>query len=179
MGGGLKEPFYISVWQADADQAMLDHMSTGMEIDYATRLVNDEADYKKKNKNDFARISSAATGGRGYNSGSSEGGPSAQSYNKSTGEPLSWKINGINITGFYGNVGKVDDDGQFLPKVTKEWFTKNPHKKCPQKFKDTVKAITGSSRWKKQQKKRERKIAAAAAARDGGDDAELCSSSPN
>ena len=63
--------------------------------------------------------------------------------------------------------------------MTKEWFTKHPNAKCPQKFKDTAKDITGSSKWKKQQKKRKRNIAAAAAARDGGDDGELCSSSPN
>ena len=154
-------------------------MSTGMVIDYTqwtTHLVNDEADYKKKNNNDSARISSAATGGRGYNGGSSGGGPGAPSYNKSTGEPLNWKINGINITVFYGNVGKMDEEGQYLLKVTKEWFTKNQTRKCPQKFKDTAKEITGSSTYKKNQRKRERKIAAASAARDGGDDAELCSS---
>ena len=157
-------------------------MSSGMEIDYAqwaTRLVNDEAAYKKTVNNDSARISSAATGGRGYNSGSSGGGPGAPSYKKSMGEPLNWKINGIKITVFYGNVGKMNEEGQFLPNATKEWFTKNKTKKCPQKFKDTAKDITGSSSYQKNQRKRERKIAAAAAARGDVDDAELCSLSPN
>ena len=124
--------------------------------------------------NDSARISSAATSGCGFNGGSSGGGPGAPSYNKSTGEPLDWKINSVNITLFYGNVGKMND----LPNVMKEWFTKNKTKKCPQKFKDTAKAITGSSSYRKNQRKRKRKIAAAAA-RDGGDDTELCSSLPN
>ena len=72
----------------------------------------------------------------------------------------------------------MNEDGQLLPKVTKEWYNKNKTTKCPQKFKDTAKAITGSSSYQRNQRKCERKIAAAAA-RNGGDDAELCSSSPN
>ena len=182
MGGAVKEPYYISVWQSAVDDAILEHMSKGTEIDYAhwtTHLINDEAIFKKNTRNDSARISSAATGGRDYKGGSSKSGLGALSYNKSTGEPLDWRINGVNITLYYGNVDKMNAEDRVLPKVTKDWFNSNSTKKCPQKFKDTAKAITSSSSYKKTQKKRQRKIAASAAARNGGDDAELCSSSPN
>ena len=182
MGGSLKEPYYISVWQDAVDAAILVHMSDDTEIDFAhwtTRLVNDEAKFKKNTKNDSARISSASTGGRDYKGGSSEGGPGAPTFNKSTGEPLDWRINGVNITLFYGNIDKLNAEGQALPKVTKDWFKPRTINKCPKKFKDTAKTITSSSSYKKNLKKRQRRIAAAAAARDGGDDAELCSLSPN
>ena len=106
---------------------MSEFMSLGTEDDFSqwtTRLVNDENDFKKANKkankNDSARISSAATGSRGYNGGSSGGGSGAQDFDKSTGEPLNWRINGINVTVFYRNIGKVNDDGKFLPKEMKE-----------------------------------------------------------
>ena len=62
MGGSLKEPYYISVWQGAVDAAILEHMSEGTEIDYAqwtTRLVN-EANFKINTKNYSARISSAS-----------------------------------------------------------------------------------------------------------------------
>ena len=57
MGGGLKEPYYISVWQGAVNDAILEHMSEGMDIDYAhwtTHLVNDEANFKKNTSNDSA-----------------------------------------------------------------------------------------------------------------------------
>ena len=123
--------------------------------------------------------SAASTGGRDYLDGSSGGGSGAQQYNRSTGEPLDWCINGINITFFYGNIDKLNSDGKSLPKVTKDWFKSNKTKKCPQKFKYTAKEVTSSAKYKKKFKQKERKIAAAAAARDGDDDAELCSASPN
>ena len=182
MGGSLKEPYYISVWQDNVDAAILDHMSAGTAIDFAhwtTRLVNDEAKFKKNTKNDSAPISSASTGGRDYKGGSSGGGPGALTYNKSTGKPLDWMINGINITFFYGNVDKFNAEGQLLPKVTNDWFKYNKNKNRPQKFKDTAKEVTNSAKFKRKSKQKERKIAAAAAARDGDDDAELCSASPN
>ena len=168
MGGGLKEPYHISVWKTDADKTISEIMSLGIEVDFSqwtTRLVNDENDFKKTNKNDSATISSVTTDSRGCNGGSSGGGSSTHNFDKSTYEPLNWKINGINATVFYNSIGKVNDDGKFLPKVTKEWFTKHPNAKCRQKFKDTAKEVTSSSKYRNLKKKRERKIAAAAAAR--------------
>ena len=182
MGGAVKEPYYISVWQSAVDDAILEHMSKGTEIDYAhwtTHLINDEAIFKKNTRNDSARISCAATGGRDHKGGSSGGGPGAPSFNKNTGGPLDWRINGVIITLFYGNLDKMNAEGRALPKATKDWFNSNSTKKCSKKFKDTAKTITSSSSYKKNLKKRQRRIAAAAAARDGGDDAELCSSPPN
>ena len=73
----------------------------------------------------------------------------------------------------------MNAEGQALPNITKDWFKSNKIKKCPQKFKDTAKEVTNSTKYKQKFKQKERKIAAAAAARDGGDDAELCSVSPN
>ena len=46
MGGGLREPYYISFWKTEVDKALSDFMLTGMEVDFAqwtTRLVNDES----------------------------------------------------------------------------------------------------------------------------------------
>ena len=182
MGGANKEPYYISVWQDKVDKAILDHISAGTEIEYThwtTRLVNDEAKFKKSTKNDSARISAASTGGRDHQGGSSGGGIGVPEYNKSTGEPLGGIINGMNITLFYGDIDKMNSEGKFIPKVTKDWFKSNKTKMCPQKFKDIAKEVTGSVKYKKKFKQKERKIAAAAAARDGDDDAELCSASPN
>ena len=63
MGGSLEDPYYISVWQAAVDAALLDHMSSDTVIDFAhwtTLLVNDEAKFKNNARNDSARISSAS-----------------------------------------------------------------------------------------------------------------------
>jgi len=182
MGGSDFEPYYISTWMADVDRAIADHMDNDADVDYlhwTTRLINDESTYSKNSKKHSARISAASTGGRDYHDGNSGGSSGALQYNSSTGEPLDWCINGINITLFYGNIDKLDSQGKTLPKVTRDWFKSHKNKKCPQRFKDNAKEVTNSAKYKRKLQQKQRKIAAAAAARDGDDDAELCSASPN
>ncbi len=180
MGDPRSYPYYINTWMEAVDAAILDHMGPNKTpisyLDWTTKLVNDEGKYTKSMKGNSARISAASTGGRDYQGGSSGGGPASQ-YDKSTGEPLDWHINGVNITLFYGNIDKMNSQGKSLPKVTREWFSSHKNTKCPQKFMTNAKRVQGTEKWKNGKKKRDRKVAAAAAARDGAGDAELCSSS--
>ena len=122
--GGKREPFHISVWKAKVDQAMTDFMSTGMEVDFAewnTHLVNDESDYNKNNKNDYARISSASSGDR--------------DEWLDSGEPTGPLIHNTEITVLYGNVSKLEEKTcSSLPRKTRQWFIDNPDLQCPAEF---------------------------------------------
>ena len=165
-----------------ADNAMQEYSDNSTEISFGywtTLLCNGEATYKTNIKTSSARISSASTGGGGS---TSRGGTQVCEYDATTGKPLIWRVNGINITVFYGNIGKAEKQAN-IPCVTKSWFKDNPQAKCPPSFKRSAKEFKGFSGNRKQQKKkRKRKIAAAVAAEDVDDDNnddELCSLSPN
>ena len=126
MGGALQEPYYISVWQGHVDAEILEHMSEGTEIDYAqwtTRLVNDEANFKKNSHNDSARISSASSGDS----------PSAQWLD--SGKPTGPSIHNTDITVLYGNVSKLEVKPWIsLPRKIRQWFIDNPDLQCPTEF---------------------------------------------
>ena len=112
---------------------MQEHSDKGTAINFGywtTLLVHGEATFRTDSKSGSARISSAYTGGDGLASGGSPQGPD---FDATTGEPLNWRVNGINITVFYGNVGKAEKQS-YLPNLTKNLFQKNPQAKCPPKF---------------------------------------------
>ena len=175
-------PWYVNKWRDQADAAMQEYSDNGTAINFGywtTLLVNGEATFRTDSKSGSARISSASTGGDGSASG---GGPQVRDFDATTGEPLNWWVNGINVTVFYGNIGK-DEKQANIPRLTKSWFQDNPQAKCPPRFHKAAREFKGSSGNRKQQKKkRERKVAAAAAAEDVDDDDDvemLSSSSPN
>ena len=100
-------PWYVNKWRDQTDAAMQEHSDNGTAINFGywtTLLVNGEATFRTNSKSGSARISSASTGG----GGSASRGNQNRDHDATTGEPLNWRVNGINITVFYSNIGKAE-----------------------------------------------------------------------
>ena len=120
-------PWYLNKWRDKVDTALQDHSDNGTPITLAhwtTELVNKEVTFNNDSKKNSARIYSASTG-----SGSAYGGDMHRDHDAVTGMPHEWKVSGIDITIFYGNVGKAEKQS-YLPKLTWKWFKNNPNAKC-------------------------------------------------
>ena len=185
MPSNMTDVWFIQHWRYEVDQALNNYRMNQTPIvfsDFTTRLINAKAQYLKDHKKDSTCISQASSGTR--NHGGSVSGGNDKAYNPKTGEPYQWQIQGIYIIVLYGSVYKVhSDEFQYLPKITKKWFTAHSDNKCPPRFK-TSKSNSNSntsSNNNNKKKKSNRQVSAAEAESppaDGYDADELSSSTP-